>query len=192
LMKLMLGLLRGTGGCVVNGYVPWRRDPAFLESVFFVPDSYSGDSRSVLEMADGTGMFYREYSRESFLRYTDELDVSPGQRLSEMSFGQRKKGLIALALAMNVKFLMMDEPTNGLDIPSKVRLSRLLHRWPESHNKCTMLISTHQVRDLEDVIESVVILGNGQILLNESQEGRRHRSGAELEKLFNDIITSKL
>jgi len=84
--------------------------------------------------------------------------------LTLLSHGQRKKVIISFALATNTKILFMDEPTNGLDIPSKATFRKIMSL--ASNNERMILISTHQVRDLQSVIDAVVILDNGRILLN--------------------------
>ncbi len=85
-----------------------------------------------------------------------------------MSYGQKKKVLIAFALATNTDVLLMDEPTNGLDIPSKGQFRRVVSA--ALHPDRLLLISTHQVRDLDNLIDNVIILDDRKIVLQHSLE----------------------
>ncbi len=164
LMKIVLGLLEGEGRCTVGGYRPFDRLPGFLENIFFVPEDFAGGNISVDDYAFSLGKFYPRWDAESYRLYADELGVPTGKRFSRMSAGQQKKGIIAIALALNTRVLLLDEPTNGMDIPSKSRLRKLISRCA-SEDKI-FLISTHQVRDLEDLIDPIVVLSRKNVLLN--------------------------
>jgi len=168
LMKIILGLLEGEGGCTVGGYRPCDRLPGFLENIFFVPEDFAGGDMSVDEYAFSIGKFYPGWDEDAYIRYADELGVPRDRWFSRMSAGQQKKGIISIALALNTHVLLLDEPTNGMDIPSKSHLRRLISRCASQEK--IFLISTHQVRDLEDLIDSVVVLGQKTVLLNRSVE----------------------
>lgn len=164
LMKIILGLLEGDGKCTVGGYRPSDRLPGFLENIFFVPEDFAGGNISVDDYAFSLGRFYPRWDAESYRRYADELGVPTRKWFSRMSAGQQKKGIISIALALNTRVLLLDEPTNGMDIPSKTHLRKMIARCA-SEDKI-FLISTHQVRDLEDLIDPVVILAQKSVLLN--------------------------
>jgi ABC-2 type transport system ATP-binding protein len=85
--------------------------------------------------------------------------------LRELSYGQQKKALISLALATNVPLLLMDEPTNGLDIHSKSQFRKVIAGAIDD-SRC-IVISTHQVKDLENLIDNVTILEEGKIIFNQ-------------------------
>ena len=103
-----------------------------------------------------------------FMTIMEELDNDPNQKMNKMSFGQLKKTYIAFALACNAKYLFMDEPTNGLDIPSKAQFRKAIMK--HTREDATLLISTHQVRDLENIIDPIIILDKKEVLLNASIE----------------------
>ena len=94
------------------------------------------------------------------------MDAS--SRFDRLSQGQQKKALISFALALNTKVLLMDEPSNGLDIPSKTTLRRVISECATQDK--IIAISTHQVRDLENLIDPIIILDREGMILNASVE----------------------
>jgi ABC-2 type transport system ATP-binding protein len=112
--------------------------------------------------------FYPNFSHEQFNTYISDFHLDIDYNLKELSFGQKKKALIAFAIAVNTPVTLLDEPTNGLDIPSKTQFRRVMASAFDE-NKC-ILISTHQVRDLESLIDPIIILDRNQVLLNNTVE----------------------
>lgn len=167
LLRLISGLLTPkTGTLTVDDIVAAKRLPDFLEDLFLLPEDFSLPRLTPLEFAAIYGKFYPRFSHTEFANLLSELEVEPTKKLHAMSFGQRKKGYIAFALATNTRLLLMDEPTNGLDIPSKAIFRRLVARKTDDDR--TIIISTHQVRDLEELIDHVLILDGSQFLLDAS------------------------
>lgn len=167
LLRLMAGLMECGGGKIeVNGCEPYRRKPEFLDRLYFVPESMNAPDIPVGDYAAGYGRFYSGYDGEALLKYLEEFEVDPHGRLSRLSFGQRKKALIAFALSLNAEVLLLDEPGNGLDIPSKLCLRRMLSRYAGPDR--TVILSTHQVRDIEDVVDHVAVIDEGRLMLNAS------------------------
>lgn len=177
LLKVISGLLRPTeGSCIVDNQVSFDRQPSFLESIFFLPDEVSlPDSATPEQFFHDLAPFYPKQSEENFLDLAKELKIDPSRKLKEMSFGQQKKSLLACSLALNTDYLLLDEPTNGLDIPSKADFRRILSDRITADNKAnadaqTIIISTHQVKDVENLIDPIVIISSGSVLLNASVE----------------------
>ncbi len=169
LLNLMAGLLAPCGGSIgVNGYDPSRRRVGFLQEVFVVPEEFYVPEVSPRQYASLYAGFYPRFSDADFASYLKELEVDPQHRMHKMSMGQRKKAFIAFALACNTKILLMDEPTNGLDIPSKTTFRRLIAA--AASDERVILISTHQVRDLENLIDGVIVLDDRRILFNRTVE----------------------
>ena len=167
LLKNIIGLLFPTEGTVtVNGYKPARRLPSFLETIYFIPEEVYVPSLTVQRYISLFAPFYSGFSREQFADYLQRLDVGTEDKLSTLSFGQQKKFVIAFALACNTKILLMDEPTNGLDIPSKKRFRKLIASVMSEDR--IIFISTHQIRDLDNLIDQVIIVDEGDLLLNAS------------------------
>ncbi len=127
LLKLMCGLLFPERGEInVMGYLPSARKPAFLSELFFIPEEIYLPDLKMSAYAELLRPFYPRFDRQMLEEYMEEFEVSLDERMSRMSYGQRKKALICLGLACNTRLLVMDEPTNGLDIPSKSHFRRLI------------------------------------------------------------------
>jgi len=170
LLKIMMGMLFPKGGtCRVMGYESRQRRPAVLADMLFVPEEFYAPEMTIGRYVDLYAPFYPAFSHEQFRAYMNEMELSDGEHFNSFSLGQKKKAVLAFALAANTRVLLLDEPTNGLDIPSKAQFRRMLASVA-SDDRC-VIISTHQVRDLEKLIDAVVILDNGRITLNSSIEG---------------------
>ncbi|MFZ4522279.1 MAG: ATP-binding cassette domain-containing protein [Bacteroidales bacterium] len=181
LLKLLTGLSIPQSGSVdLDGSTPSKRQPDFLEGIFLVPEEISLPPVKPLTFAKINGPLYSGFDHSRFRELLKNFNVDEDQNFSKMSHGQRKKALISFAIACNTKFLFLDEPTNGLDIPSKgIFRSLLASLFSEDR---TIILSTHQVRDLQSLIDSVVILEDGKVVLNSSLDhvARRFAFGHSL------------
>lgn len=167
LMRLIAGLLDcNSGRITVNGMTPFRRDPVFLNSIYFVPESFNAPEMRVSDYAATYGAFYSNYDGDAFTDYMKALSVDPETAFRRLSFGQRKKALMAFALSLKTDILLLDEPGNGLDIPSKLTLRHILSECASPSR--TIIMSTHQVRDIEDIVDHVAIIDGGRLLLDAS------------------------
>jgi ABC-2 type transport system ATP-binding protein len=168
-LKNISGLLFPTQGTIsVFNREPRKRKPSFLESIYFIPEEVYVPSISVDRYIKLFSPFYPNFNQEKLRKFLQELEVDESVRLRSMSFGQQKKFIIAFALACNTPLLLLDEPTNGLDIPSKAQFRRLIASAINEDR--IILISTHQTRDLENLIDSILILDEGKLLLNASMD----------------------
>ena len=147
LLKLICGLLCPTeGSCTVDGITSQQRLPEMLQRVVFLPDEVSlPDGKTPQQYVNELAPFYPNFAQGTFLHLMEELEVEPDRKFKEMSFGQQKKSLIAASLSLGTDYVLLDEPTNGLDIPSKAQFRQILSRRFEERN--TIIISTHQVKD---------------------------------------------
>lgn len=167
LLRLISGLLFPKEGKLnVLGFEPGKRSPAFLQQVFLVPEEFYLPNISIEQFIHANAGFYPNFSREQFRQYLLEFSIPEGQHLQEMSYGQKKKLLISFGLACNTPILLMDEPTNGLDIVSKSQFRKVM-AGSVSNEKC-ILISTHQVKDLENLIDRITIIDEGGILFDQT------------------------
>ncbi|MFC5407993.1 ATP-binding cassette domain-containing protein [Larkinella bovis] len=167
LLRLMGGLLYPTAGTVsVAGHTPARREPAFLQEIAFIPEEIYLPTISLNRFIDTMGPFYPKFDESQFRKYLDEFDVPTDQKLTALSYGQKKKITICFGLATNTRVLIMDEPTNGLDIPSKSQFRKVVSSALAPDR--LILISTHQVRDLDHLIDGIIIIDESEILLNHS------------------------
>ncbi|MGC9150346.1 MAG: ATP-binding cassette domain-containing protein [Microbacter sp.] len=168
-LRMTAGLLFPKRGTIdVMDFVPKQRNPDFLASLFYLPEEFDAPHEVVKDFVQRNGSFYPSFNKDQFTKYMDQFGVEPNKKFTELSFGQKKKTLISMALSVNTPILLLDEPTNGLDIPSKTIFRRLIAQVADE-KKC-IIISTHQVRDLELLIDPIVILERNQVLLNDSVE----------------------
>jgi ABC-2 type transport system ATP-binding protein len=166
LLKNIVGLaFPWTGTCLIDEQPAAARRPEVLEDLFFLPEEVFAPALTAEQFVAHTAGFYPRFNAEQLYEYLQELEVPRGAKLNKFSHGQQKKFMIAFALAANTGLLVLDEPTNGLDIPSKVQFRKILAS-ALSEERC-MVISTHQVRDLESLIDTVVVVHNREIVLNQ-------------------------
>jgi ABC-2 type transport system ATP-binding protein len=169
LLRLISGLsFPQSGQCRVLGHEPRQRRPEFLADVFLLPEEFQLPALQPASYGDRYGTLYPRFEHALFQRLLGELQIPRSQKLDALSQGQKKKFLLAFGLATQARLLILDEPTNGLDIPSKSQFRRLLidHFQPDR----SFLISTHQAHDLQGLIDSVMVLAQGEILLHEAIE----------------------
>lgn len=165
LLKNIAGLVSPNEGfCKVNGQKSDKRIPSFLQELFFLPEDLYLPQVNVEQFVKGTAHFYPKFEKAQFYHILSQFDVAEGSVLNKLSFGQQKKVLIAFGLAANTALLIMDEPTNGLDIPSKAQFRKVIASVL-TDERC-IIISTHQVRDLENLIDTLLVLNKQEIVLN--------------------------
>ena len=167
LIHLLCGLLfPWKGECSIDGMNPAKREPALLSRYFFLPEEMQMPSESISAFATRHSAFYPHFNHKEFEQNLEELKIDRKQKLSAVSYGQQKKAMLAYAFALHTPLLILDEPTNGLDITSRQALKRIISRSIDDDS--TLLISTHQAHDFENLLDHLVILGKGEILLNRS------------------------
>ncbi len=170
LLHHMAGLLLPSKGCIrFDGIEVAKRQPSTLSDIFLVPEEFSLPAMSMKDYVKLMSPFYPRFSREDFSRYLGLFEMDDKHYLAELSMGQKKKVFIAFALATNTRVLLMDEPTNGLDINGKSQFRKLAAAVSREEER-TWIISTHQVNDIERLIDRVAILHNNRIILNEPVE----------------------
>jgi ABC-2 type transport system ATP-binding protein len=169
LLKLITGLLfPKSGNLKVVGHNPKNRYPDFLKEIYLITEEFHVPSLSIQRFIKLYSPFYPRFDHELFNNYIEEFKLPKGQKLTEMSFGQRKNFLLSFGLATDCKLLILDEPTNGLDIPSKSLFRKIVAN--AIHEERSFIISTHQVRDMENLIDPIIILDEGEIVLNQDYE----------------------
>ena len=176
LLKIMTGLLFPQAGeALIDGEPAHKRTVKQLSDIYFLQEEIYVPHLKINQYESAFAPFYPNFNHEQFMEYLAEMEMDnmPGF-IDKFSHGQKKKVMIAFALATNVPLLIMDEPTNGLDIPSKSIFRKIMASYADEQK--TVIISTHQVRDLHSLIDAVSILDNGRMILSAS----------------SDIITDKL
>jgi len=198
LLKQVCGMLYpDSGECTVFGIESKNRLPEMLQDIYIVPEEFQLPEISLSKYTKLNSVFYPKFSHNLMNEYIKEFEFPEHEKLSKLSYGQKKKFLIAFGLATNARVLIFDEPTNGLDIPSKSQFRKII---ASSLDETRMfIISTHQVRDLENLIDTIVILEQGKIIFNHSVadiseklvfEQNLNGIGAD-EVLYSEEVTGK-
>jgi len=166
LLRNIAGLLFAHEGRIeVLGQEPRKRKASFLQKIFLVPEEFYLPDMPVRQYIAVNAPFYPLFNHQQFANYMKEFEVPVENSLQNMSYGQKKKVLISFGLAANTAVLLMDEPTNGLDIMSKGQFRKVIAGVTDE-KKC-IIISTHQVRDLENLIDRITIIDEGRILFDQ-------------------------
>jgi ABC-2 type transport system ATP-binding protein len=166
LIKHITGLLMSrTGKCIIMGEEAKKRAPGVLQEIFFLPEEFSLPALSMEDFVDLHAPFYPRFSQTILDRCLKEFEMARGEKLHTLSYGQKKKFLIAFGLATDTRIMVMDEPTNGLDIPSKSQFRKIMTSVIDQGR--LVLISTHQVRDLSSLIDHVIILDHGIVVFSQ-------------------------
>ena len=169
LLTLLCGLKKVCSGSITtDGENPFDRTPTLLQNQFYLPDEVLPVAMKAECFAKERGAFWPDYDHSKFLEIMKEFENDPAKKMNQMSAGQLKKTYISLALACGCKYIFMDEPTNGLDIPSKTQFRSAIMKYTSDDS--TIVISTHQVRDLENIIDPIIILDRQDVLLNATVE----------------------
>ena len=167
LLYLMAGLLRPqTGKVCYRGVDVTLRRPSTLQDMFLVSEEFALPSVSLKQYVKLNAPFYPNFSDELLRSCLRDFDMNEDIHLGELSMGQKKKAFMCFALATNTSLLMMDEPSNGLDIPSKSQFRKVIASGMTDEK--AVIISTHQVRDIDSLLDHVLIMDSSELLLNES------------------------
>lgn len=167
LLYLMAGLLRPqTGKVLYKGEDSAKRSPLLLQDMFLVPEEFALPNVSLKQYVKLNAPFYPNFSDELLGNCLRDFDMNEDIHLGELSMGQKKKAFMCFALATNTSLLMMDEPSNGLDIPSKSQFRKVIASGMSDDK--AVIISTHQVRDIDSLLDHVLVMDGSQLLLNES------------------------
>lgn len=183
LLKLAAGALRPQGGDIsCFGRNPGERSAAGLADLVFVPEDPWVPALTQKSWLRRYAAFRPGFDTARFERLAEDLALDRDKALTKYSYGQRKKFALAAALSSGARTLLLDEPTNGLDIPSKAQLRRILAEAADPAR--VVVVSTHQVRDLEHLIDPIVIVHGGKILFS--------LTGEELSQRLSTVHLSSL
>ena len=182
LLHLISGLIQPKSGEInVNGFTPFDRNPNYLADVYMVPEEFAFPPISISTYVKAFSLLYPNFENQKLNNILEEFELQQPSNLNKLSHGQRKKFLIAFALSTNCKMLVFDEPTNGLDIPSKSQFRKIL--VSSVTDEQLVIISTHQVKDIDTIIDKVVVIENGKIIYQENID-------EITKKLYFDLVPS--
>jgi ABC-2 type transport system ATP-binding protein len=183
LLRQTAGLLFPSDGLIdVMGFTPAKRETEFLQQVVYMPEEPYLPSGTIKNFAKTYGPLYPNFNADQFDQAVDQFGIVTSDRLERLSYGQRKKAAIAFAVASNPRVLLLDEPTNGLDIPAKNQFRKLVLSAFDDDR--IIVIATHQVRDLEDLIDTILILNQNKLAFQASTN--------EVEQLLSFRTCSEL
>lgn len=169
LLKLLSGLIHPQAGALsVFGRIPGKREVPFLQDIFLIPEEVYFPAISFYDYCKSHAPFYPGFDKNLSEKILREFKMEAKTRLDSISQGQKKKFLITFALASRCPLLLLDEPTNGLDIPSKALFRKILAGSLDENQ--LVIISTHQVKDVENLIDKIIILDNGNIIFHQTLE----------------------
>ena len=185
LLYLISGLLRPRHGEVrVDGMLSANRQPQMLREIFLVPEEYDLPSVSLKSYTRALKSFYPRFSDDLLRKCIEVFDLEMDMQLGTLSMGQKKKVYMCVALATGTRVLLMDEPTNGLDILSKSQFRKAVVQGMEEDK--TVLVSTHQVHDVERLLDHVTIINGNQVLMHGPLN--EDNGPVDLEKLFIETV----
>ncbi|MNI67302.1 ABC transporter ATP-binding protein YtrB [compost metagenome] len=150
------------------GFNPAKRQPALLAQICFIPEEFYLPPVKIDSYLKANAPFYPNFDHQYLATLLKEFDIPVTNKLIDMSYGQKKKFIIAFGLATQAKLVIMDEPTNGLDIPSKAQFRKIMAS-ALTNERC-IIISTHQVRDLDNLIDTIIMLDENDVALKASVE----------------------
>lgn len=183
LLYLVSGLLTPKSGMVmVDGINVRKRKVQTLNNIFIIPDEIELPPLTLSDYVKYFSPFYPRFSEEGMNKYLEIFAMNEDCLITDLSLGQRKKLYMSFAFATNTSYLLMDEPTNGLDIPSKAQFRKFIAAGMSDEK--SILISTHQVRDIDKILDHIIIIGKNQLLKNESIVD----SDMNLEQIFRETI----
>lgn len=169
LLYLITGLLFPKKGSVdVMHFEPKNRAPQFLREIYLVTEEFSLPSMKMERFVSLYSPFYPRFNHSLLDEYLNEFNLPRDKKLTDLSYGQKKNFLLSFGLATDCRLLILDEPTNGLDIPSKSQFRKIVAN--AIHEERSFIISTHQVRDMENLIDPIIILDEGKIVFHQSIE----------------------
>lgn len=182
LLYLIAGLLRQNHGSItIDGVDSQAHNPETLSEIFLVPEELDLPAMSLESYLRMQMPFYPRFNRDVLMSCLEDFELSHDVKLNALSMGQKKKVYMSVALAANTRYLIMDEPTNGLDIPSKSQFRKVVAN--NMSDERTMIISTHQVHDVESLLDHILILDHSRMLMNSAVSDICERYSFEFHQL---------
>lgn len=181
LLKIIIGLLfPQNGSCEVLGFTPREREPEYLNKIYYIPEEIYSPNIKIQRYIDLVFPFYPKFDKKKFDSFLKELEIDSKKKFNELSYGQKKRVYLAFGLASNCEILILDEPTNGLDIPTKRIFRKMLASSINEDN--IIIISTHQVSDLQNIIDPVIIIDDGKIVFHKELSGIAQKISIQLQQ----------
>ena len=185
LIKLINGLLTPTSGSLtVCGGAPGVETK---KVVAYLPDSnYLNSWMTVGQLVDMFCDFYEDFRRDTAIEMLTRLGITTGVRLKTLSKGNKEKVSLILVMSRSAKLYVLDEPIAGVDPATRdYIISTIIGNYnPEA----SVIISTHLISDIEQVLDEVIFINNGNIVLHKSVDAIREESGKSADELFREVF----
>ena len=185
IMKIANGLLTPTSGnVIIDGKTP---SPSTKKIVSYLPErTYIPDSMSVRQLLNFFSDFYTDFSRETALTMMNSLGIQETQEIKQMSKGTREKVQLIMVMSRKALLFLLDEPIGGVDPATRDYIIRTIIG---NYNKeASIIISTHLISEVENILDDVLFLNQGKIVLNASVESIREDSGKSVDQMFREVF----
>ena len=185
LIKLANGLLTPTSGQIlIDGQAPGVESKKIVS---YLPErSCLGDWMKVSDLLDFFSDFYADFRRDTAQEMLSRLSIDPRQTFGHLSKGTREKVQLIMVMSRQAKLYLLDEPIGGVDPATR---DYILHTIISNYNEdATVLISTHLIADVEQVLDEVIFLQNGRSLLQSAVDDIRENQGKSIDALFREVF----
>lgn len=185
LIKMMNGILRPNAGVIYIGGFPVGVETK--KHVAYLPDrTYLNNASTIMECVDMFTDFYEDFDRDYAYRLLNDLNVDPRARLQTLSKGTKEKVQLILVMSRAAELYILDEPIAGVDPAAR---DYILHTILTSHAPgSTVLLSTHLIGDIQDVLDEVIFIKNGNLLLYNSAEYINLTYGKSVDAYFREVF----
>ena len=183
LLYLLSGLLHPKSGKItIDGREPRHREPSLLENLYFIPDEFELPNMTLRRYVGLYAQFYPRFSHEVLESCLQDFELTMDTQLNALSLGQKKRVLVSYALATQCRVLLMDEPTNGLDIPAKSLFRKMVARHMQDDQ--IIIVSTHQVHDVDSLLDHIIVLNEATGEENRQESVLFDASIADVQRQF--------
>lgn len=185
LIKILNGLLTPNAGTVTVDGKPIGVETKKL--VAYLPDSiYLNSWMTVEQIVNYFADFYADFRKEAAYEMLSHLGIEPQKRLKTLSKGNKEKVCLILVMSRSARLYVLDEPIAGVDPAARdYVISTIINNYnPEA----TVLISTHLIADIEQILDEVIFLKNGNVALKQSVDGIRTQHGKSVDELFREVF----
>ena len=183
IIKLINGLLQPSlGNIYIHGQLP---SPASKKVVSYLPDTtYLNENMKIIDAISYFQDFYADFNVQRAYQLLNDLHLHPNQKLNSLSKGNKEKVQLILVMSREADLYVLDEPIGGVDPAARDYILRTIiqNRRPNS----SVLISTHLIADIEQVLDEVIFINQGRILLHENTTVLRNQHGKSIDEIFRD------
>ena len=185
LIKLANGLLTPTGGeLLINGQKPGKATRALVS---YLPDRPSlPEWMSAEKLLNMFSDFYADFQQDKAREMLEKLGIDPKQKIKQMSKGTREKVQLILVMSRKAELYLLDEPIGGVDPATRDYILETIIR--NYNPSASVVISTHLIADVEQVLDDVIFINHGQIVLRSSVDDIREQQGKSVDAYFREVF----